>query len=154
MADVAVVVLSASIHGGALDLAKMLVEGGASTETPTRAGRTACWVAAHSGRLNVVRWLVEECDVDVERPDNRGVTPLQVACENGHVGVAQYICSLPCLPAVALRRRRLLCFTTEFNGDEESNGSAATSESFAGRVKAARGTAAAGKKTRLFAPLY
>ena len=53
------------------------------------------------------RWLVEECGVDIESPDRSGVTPLQAACENGHVDVASYICSLPCTPAVALRRRVL-----------------------------------------------
>ena len=126
--------LTACCHGGALSLAKILVEGGASAEQSSRAGRTACWVAAHSGRLQVLKWLVEECGVDVERPDNVGVTPLQAACENAHVAVAEYICSLPCRPVVALRRSRLLHFVTEF---KDIQGSDIT---FAERVQAARGS--------------
>lgn len=125
---------TACCHGGALDLAKMLKEGGACAEKPTRGGRTACWVAAHSGRLKVLRWLAEECGVDVERPDNAGVTPLQTACENAQVAVAEYICSLPCLPAVALRRSRLLCFITEFKNVHSNK------TTFAERVQAAKGT--------------
>ena len=68
------------------------------------------------------RWLVEECGVDIESPDRSGVTPLQAACENGHVDVASYICSLPCTPAVALRRSRLLNFTVPAGLGEDGRG--------------------------------
>lgn len=132
--DSGLTAFTACCHGGALCLAQMLAEGGAAAERPTRAGRTACWVAAHSGRLKVLRWLVEDCGVDVERPDNAGVTPLQTACENARVAVVEYICSLPCLPAVALRRSRLLRFVTDFNDIEGSEITAAE------RAQAARGS--------------
>eukprot|EP01043_Picozoa_sp_COSAG02_P018286 COSAG02_NODE_851_length_16536_cov_6.254000_1_plen_944_part_00 len=132
--DSGLTAFTACCHGGALHLAQMLAEGGAAAERPTCAGRTACWVAAHSGRLKVLRWLVEDCGVDVERPDNAGVTPLQTACENAHVAVVEYICSLPCLPAVALRRSRLLRFVTDFKNIEGSEVTAAE------RAQAARGS--------------
>ena len=60
--------------------------------------------------------------MDIESPDRSGVTPLQAACENGHVDVASYICSLPCTPAVALRRSRLLNFTVPAGLGEDARG--------------------------------
>ena len=60
--------------------------------------------------------------MDIESPDRSGVTPLQAACENGHVDVASYICSLPCTPAVALRRSRLLNFTVPAGLAEDTRG--------------------------------
>ena len=60
--------------------------------------------------------------MDIESPDRSGVTPLQAACENGHVDVASYICSLPCTPAVALRRSRLLNFTVPAGLGEDGRG--------------------------------
>ena len=58
-------------------------------------GRTALHVAASCGQTDVVRWLVEQRQADVDRRDDEsGWTPLHRALYHGQITTAQTLISV------------------------------------------------------------
>ncbi|KNC50742.1 TKL/RIPK protein kinase [Thecamonas trahens ATCC 50062] len=72
---------------GHLPVVQFLVSpaGGADVDRVRRDGATPFWVAAHAGRVDVVRWLASAAQADVRRPTCDGTTPFAAACARGHV---------------------------------------------------------------------
>lgn len=71
---------------------KVLVnEGGADVEVRDPQGRTALYLAAEQGHLNVVRYLVEQGSADINCTTKIGWTPLHAACAAGHIEVARFL---------------------------------------------------------------
>ena len=82
--DSALVVASRS---GQLDVAQILVEGGAKVNLRNKWGDTALMVAALNGRDKIVRFL-RGMGGDI---NNTGWTALHYAAVNGHTDVAKYL---------------------------------------------------------------
>ena len=47
--------------------------------------------AAENGKLSSIKYLVEQCRVNVEAKDNDGWTPLICASQEGHLDVVKYL---------------------------------------------------------------
>ena len=57
-------------------------------------GQTLMHVAVWNGRLDAVQWLCDHGPRSlVNKPNNHGVTPLQLACRNSHLHIAQLLFS-------------------------------------------------------------
>jgi len=54
-------------------------------------GDTALLVSAQMGYVNIVKYLVEQCDAGVNVLSRDGVTPLHMSCEKGHYIVTKYL---------------------------------------------------------------
>eukprot|EP00039_Didymoeca_costata_P014536 m.236357 g.236357 ORF g.236357 m.236357 type:complete len:174 (-) comp16046_c0_seq78:1271-1792(-) len=54
-------------------------------------GLTALQWAAGSGCLDVVKYLVNECEADIDQSNKEGRTPLMWACRNGHLDIALFL---------------------------------------------------------------
>ena len=52
---------------------------------------TPLTAACYRGHLNIVQWLVQNTDADVNKADKYGVTPLTVACEYGNIEVVNWL---------------------------------------------------------------
>lgn len=59
-----------------------------------RQGWTALMDASEKGHLNIVKYLVEEHNADMNAQSSTGMTPLMYAAKNGHVEVIRYFNSL------------------------------------------------------------
>lgn len=85
-----------AIEGGASvsDL-RVLVRWGASVYIYMDAytGIPLLQAACGAGRLDIVKYFVEECGVDVNQESTRGCTAFKFACENEHADVALYLVS-------------------------------------------------------------
>ncbi len=53
-------------------------------------GRTALHIAALYGYIEIVRWFVEECNMQPDARDNKGQTPLHNASSQGHLLIVKY----------------------------------------------------------------
>jgi ankyrin repeat protein len=54
-------------------------------------GNTPLHIAAWHGKLDVVKYLVDNCNGNVEAGDKYGRTPLHFACWNGTINVVKYL---------------------------------------------------------------
>ena len=59
-------------------------------EVKDKYGRTHLFIAAQAGRLDLVKYLVEECDANRETTNILGNTPLHIPAFNGHIDVVKY----------------------------------------------------------------
>ena len=80
-----------AINNGHLDVIKVFVEKGADVKAADSDGKTPLHLAAYNGKLDVVKYLVEEKGADVKAADNNGDTPLQWAVEEDHWDVVKYL---------------------------------------------------------------
>jgi ankyrin repeat protein len=80
--------------GGEKELCKFLVERGADPSVKRKDGGTALHAAAHLDRVDVCRYLVEDCGLDINaecRDENMNPrTPLCLAALNGNIDVCRY----------------------------------------------------------------
>jgi len=53
--------------------------------------RSCLHMAASQGHLNVVKYLVEKVEIEIDTVADRGKTPLHLACQNNHFDVVQYL---------------------------------------------------------------
>ena len=77
-------------HSDNLPLVTALADAGADLEIADNDGRTCAWWAAHVGRVDVLE-LLESRGADLSTPDTAGVSPLQIAEENGREEAAQFL---------------------------------------------------------------
>ena len=75
---------------GHLEVARILIEGGADVSALDDDGRTTLHLASQSGHLEVARMLVER-DADVSAQDDDGRTTLHLASKSGHLEVARIL---------------------------------------------------------------
>jgi len=52
---------------------------------------TLLHIAAFNGRLDIIRYFVDEKKVDINKADNDGNTALHFAAFNGHLGIVKYL---------------------------------------------------------------
>lgn len=69
-----------ALGGGQKDIAKLLIDSGASLDTKNVLGAGPLHIAASAGRPKVVEWLLEQ-GLDVNTPDEEGSTPLDWAAD-------------------------------------------------------------------------
>ena len=82
--------LMAAARGGHVEAAKFLVRHGAD---PDKRGRTTCTVlneAARFGRMDMIRYLVEELKLPVSQQDYYGWSPVFCSVQNGYADALQY----------------------------------------------------------------
>ncbi|KAG6974038.1 hypothetical protein JG688_00003251 [Phytophthora aleatoria] len=80
--------LSVAAADGDTNIARYLADG---CRAAVRDGKSAPMRAAENGRIEIVQYLVEKCDADVDVKDNDGNTALMKAAENGKLEVVQYL---------------------------------------------------------------
>jgi ankyrin repeat protein len=76
---------------GHLSEVQRLVQGGVQPGAPDYDGRTPIHIAASTDHLVVLRYLVEQCKVDVNPLDNFNGTPLSDALKHGHARCVKYL---------------------------------------------------------------
>ena len=67
-----------------LDKANILCKNSSGIDHVNEKGQTLLHQACHCGNLKIVKFLVNEMFLDVNKQDNEGQTPLHLACQNGH----------------------------------------------------------------------
>lgn len=84
-----------SLRFGFVDVADCLIkEHGADIYTTDSIGRSCVHIAAHSGQIDSIKYLVEACNVNVESPCLDSTTSaLHFAAKEGHKDVLEYILS-------------------------------------------------------------
>lgn len=86
-------ILQDASKNGKLEIIRKHVENGGDPEMPEKRGRTLLHTAAVKGNLEVVEYLVEEANVNVEARDVFERTPLYMACKEWQLGVVKYLAS-------------------------------------------------------------
>eukprot|EP01087_Luapelamoeba_hula_P000366 TRINITY_DN10266_c0_g1_i1.p1 TRINITY_DN10266_c0_g1~~TRINITY_DN10266_c0_g1_i1.p1 ORF type:complete len:2015 (+),score=223.50 TRINITY_DN10266_c0_g1_i1:107-6046(+) len=100
-------VVQRAIEGGSLPVLRYLASEGFDpvanfhSDTDTAANRMpGNWdmqwpvhVAANSGKLEILRYLIEECNADANATDSQGRTALRYAATNGHTLCVDYLIS-------------------------------------------------------------
>lgn len=94
--DGGVTPLIVALRAGQKDVAATLlalpdVVSAASTAVAADTGRTALHYAAARGALDLVKLMGTAARVDLDRPDNKGDTPLLLTVKNGHVDIIRYL---------------------------------------------------------------
>ena len=77
-----------AFRGQASSVQRLLEAGAPIDFVQEHNGATALWAAAQSGRLEVVRLLLQE-SANLHHLAKEGTSPLFAACQEGHVGVAK-----------------------------------------------------------------
>ncbi len=76
---------------GDLQAVQAVINAGADINAGDKDGYTFLHFAAYRGRLEIVRWLIEEAGAKVELRSERGETPLHRAAEHNHLAVLKYL---------------------------------------------------------------
>jgi ankyrin repeat protein len=72
--------------------ARYLKKLGANVLQLTKDGQSALHIAAHKEDLSMVQFLVEECDLDINAQDKKGLTPAHLAAEhNAEIRILEYL---------------------------------------------------------------
>ena len=79
---------TAAVKSGNLDQVKKILE---SRDVAKRELEDAIRLATQAGHLNVVKFLAEECSVNLACESASGITPLHIAALNGHETLVEYI---------------------------------------------------------------
>ena len=72
----------------------MLVEASANVNYKNKKGNTAIWIAASNGLLNIVTYLAEVGQADVDMKNARNVSPIFAAFIGGHLPVVKYFANI------------------------------------------------------------
>jgi ankyrin repeat protein len=83
--------LHASVSGGNIEIAQLLVACGADVNSLSALNLTPLHIASQMGHLNVVKWLLNH-GVDMNAQDGmRGLTPLHFSASCGHIDVCRVL---------------------------------------------------------------
>jgi ankyrin repeat protein len=82
--------LSASVHGGHIEVVQLLFTHGANINSRSADNWTPLHIASLEGHLEIVKWLLDE-DADVNSQEKHGLTPLHFAAFGGHLEVCQML---------------------------------------------------------------
>jgi ankyrin repeat protein len=80
---------------GSLEVVKLLVKAGARVEAQAGQELAGLALAASRGRVEVVKYLVEEAGADVHLIDSKGMTLVMGAAERGHAELMAYLLGRP-----------------------------------------------------------
>ncbi|CAN2103767.1 ankyrin repeat domain-containing protein [Wolbachia pipientis] len=83
--------LSNAVVENNIDKVKESIRRGADVNTKVKNGRTPLHYAAQEGKLDVVKYLVEEKHADVNANDNDGFIPLHYAAAHGNLRLVKYM---------------------------------------------------------------
>lgn len=75
--------------GGQLSVARLLLEKGADPNVRDYAGRGSVYLAAQSGKVELLRWLLGPSNAAIEDATLRRSTPLFAAVVRGHLEVIE-----------------------------------------------------------------
>ena len=84
-------IYEAARFGDELEVRRLVKAGADAHARCPSVGVFAIHRASEVGSVPIVRFLVEECHVDVNVRDNSGTTPLHYAAYNGHLEVLKYL---------------------------------------------------------------
>ena len=88
--DLDVTPLQSAVAGSHLEIARLLLENGASPNVRERGGYTPLHVAAHNGDVEIVRSLIFG-GADIEALSNKKEKPMDMALKAGHKEVAELL---------------------------------------------------------------
>ena len=88
--DFDVTPLQSAVAGSHLEIARLLLENGASPNVRERGGYTPLHVAAHNGDVEIVRSLIFG-GADIEALSNKKEKPIDMALKAGHKEVAELL---------------------------------------------------------------
>ncbi len=78
-------------EGELLDVIELCIERGQSPSQGDNNGLTPVHVAAKTGHLSAVRYLIEKCAADPDKATDEGFRPLFLAAKEGHFPVVEYL---------------------------------------------------------------
>lgn len=81
----------ASMYGW-IEMMKMMMEHGGNIRDLNREGNNTLLVAVEYNQEEVVEFLLDETDIEIEARNADGDTALMVAIKHGHVGLVQMLC--------------------------------------------------------------
>ena len=98
---------------GQLDTLKVLAKSGANLWLKNQRGDLPLHEAVHSGRKDLVRWLLNQRPDATDASNNDGRCPLHIAAINNHVEMCKVknIFCLRCLPTTKIRWVQKHCYT-------------------------------------------
>ena len=70
---------------------KILLESVADADRAANDGVTPLFIASQEGKLEVVKYLVEEGKAEVEKAERIGCTSLKIASQNSHLKLVKYL---------------------------------------------------------------
>ena len=80
-----------AIRAGNLALVKRCIDKGAKANGANDDGLTALHIASGNDHLEIVKFLIETYDVDMEAKDNNGWTALHFACVYSNLEIVKYL---------------------------------------------------------------
>ena len=78
-------------YDGNLHIIKECIKSGIDKEAKDSVGSTALHFASGKDHLEIVQYLIENCNLDREAKTNNGWTALHFACSNGHLEIVKYL---------------------------------------------------------------
>ena len=83
--------LERAAEDGDINEVKRLISKGADVNKGNAIGFTPLISASYKGHLDIVTYLVEECQADVNKVDKENESPLALACSGQHFAVIDYL---------------------------------------------------------------
>jgi ankyrin repeat protein len=89
--------LSLAVRKDYTTIAKLLIEAGACLHQTDDSGKTALAQAVYWGRTELVIFMVQRDMSVLDTCDQRGNTPLMIACQNSCLAIVEYLLTVPCV---------------------------------------------------------